>query len=354
MITINPVYFLAISISFLISLLITPLVIKVSSYFKIWDKPNLAERKIHKRVTPLLGGWAIFWSVFISIFIFKIFGLADFSDINDNFILAVFLGGLLIMIGGTLDDKYNLKPWQQITWPILAALVVLLVGIKITYITNPIGGPLNAIIYLTPIWGVLISFLWLMGLMYTTKLLDGLDGLVAGITSVAVFMIFILSLNWDVYLSATSIWALLLFGASIGFLFFNFYPAKIFLGEGGSIFMGFMLGVLSIISGSKIATTLLVIGIPALDVLWVILRRVISGQSPFSHADRKHLHFKLLDVGFKQREAVLLLYLTAITFGLVGILSSSWGKLVSLIGLIIFMSLIILVIYIKSTKNGKK
>ncbi len=353
MITINSAYFLAISISFLIALLITPLVKEVSSYFKILDKPNLADRKIHKKAIPLLGGWAIFLSVFISISIFKIFGLADFSGINDNFILAVFLGGLLIMIGGTLDDKYNLKPWQQITWPILAALTVLLVGIKITYITNPIGGPSNAIIYLTPIWGILISFLWLMGLMYTTKLLDGLDGLVAGITSVAAFMIFILSLNWDIYLSATSVWALLLFGASIGFLFFNFYPAKIFLGEGGSIFMGFMLGVLSIISGSKIATTLLVIGIPALDVLWVILRRVISGQSPFSHADRKHLHFKLLDVGFGQREAVLLLYLIAITFGLLGVLSSSWGKLVSLIGLIIFMSLIILVIYIKSTKNEK-
>lgn len=350
MININSAYLWAIIISFLISLILTPLVVRISLYFKILDKPDQGFRKIHKKAIPLLGGWAIFLSVFISIFIFKQFGLADFSNISDNFILAVFCGGLLIMIGGTLDDKFNLKPWQQIIWPLLSAVLVLLVGIKISYITNPFGGSSNAIIYLTPIWGVVLSFIWLMGLMYTTKLLDGLDGLVAGITSVAALMIFVLSLNWDIYLSATSFWAILLFGASLGFLIFNFYPAKIFLGEGGSIFLGFMLGVLSIISGSKIATTLLVIGIPALDVLWVMIRRLVKGQSPFSHADRKHLHFQLLDVGFGHREAVLLLYLIAITFGLVGVLSSSIGKLVSLGGLIIFMFIIILVIYIKSIK----
>ena len=353
MININYAYFLAVSIGLLISFLVTPLVIKISHYFNILDKPNSADRKIHKNPVPLLGGWAIFLAIFISVFIFKLFNIADFSGVGANFILAVFIGGLLIMIGGTLDDKYNLKPWQQIIWPLLAATVVLLVGIKITYITNPIGGPTNAIVYLTPILGTLVSFIWLMGLMYTTKLLDGLDGLVTGITSVAAFMIFILSLSWDVYMSATSVWALVLFGASIGFLVFNFYPAKIFLGEGGSIFMGFMLGVLSIISGSKIATTLLVIGIPALDVLIVIIRRFLRGESPFSHADRKHLHFQLLDVGFGQREAVLLLYLIAITFGLLGILSNSLGKLFSLGVLVVFMCLIILVIYGKSTQKNK-
>lgn len=352
MINLNLAYFLAISIGLLVTLIITPLVIKISTYFKILDQPDLIGRKIHKKPTPLLGGWAIFLAVFIVVFIFKIFGWADFSNISNSFILAVAIGGLLIMIGGTLDDIYNLKPWQQIIWPLLAATLVLIVGIKITYITNPLGGPFNAIIYLTPFWGLLISFIWLMGLMYTTKLLDGLDGLVTGIASVTALMIFILSLDWDVYLSATGVWALAFLGASIGFLFFNFYPAKIFLGEGGSIFMGFMLGVLSIVSGSKIATTLLVIGIPALDVLWVIVRRILNGESPFSHADRKHLHFRLLDLGLTQRETVLLLYLMAITFGLAGVLSSSLGKLISLIGLILFMSVTVLVIYIKSTKKS--
>ncbi|MDO8669323.1 MAG: MraY family glycosyltransferase [Candidatus Buchananbacteria bacterium] len=354
MTTINSAYFLAISISLLLALIITPLIIKAAFYFKILDQPDNKDRKIHKKAVPLLGGWAVFLSVFISIFIVKIFALADFYGISNNFILAVFVGGLLIMIGGTLDDKYNLKPWQQIVWPLLAAVLVLWAGIRVSYITNPVGGPTSAIIYLTPIWGTAISFLWLMGLMYTTKLLDGLDGLVSGVTAIAALIIFMLSLNWDIFLSATGVWALLLFGASLGFLVFNFHPAKIFLGEGGSIFMGFMLGVLSIISGSKIATTLLVVGIPALDVLWVIIRRIMGGKSPFSYADNKHLHFQLLNIGLKHREAVLLLYLVAIAFGFLGVLSSSLGKLLSLIGLIIFMSLLILLIYSQSIRNGKR
>jgi len=344
---------LAIILSLAVALVITPLIIRLAWYFKVWDKPGIADRKIHSKNTPLLGGWAIFLAVFITVAVFKFLALADFSNISNNFIWAVFGGGLLIMIGGTLDDKFNLKPGLQIIWPLLATLLVLIVGIKITYITNPVGGPLKAIIYLAPFWGGGLSFLWLMGLMYTTKLLDGLDGLVAGITSIAALMIFILSLNWDIYLSATSIWALALLGASLGFLFFNFYPAKIFLGEGGSIFMGFMLGVLSIISGSKIATTLLVIGIPALDVLWVVVRRLIRGESPFSHADRKHLHFQLLDLGLKHREAVLVLYLMAIIFGWLGILSSSLGKLLSLGGLIIFMFGLVLIIYNRSLRYGR-
>ena len=148
--------------------------------------------------------------------------------------------------------------------------------------------------------------------------------------------------------------ALLLLGASSGFLFFNWHPAKIFLGESGSLFMGFMLGVLSIISGSKIATTLLVVGIPALDVLLVMASRIIKRESPFSHADKKHLHFRLLMAGFKHREAVLFLYLLAIIFGLVAVVSGSLGKLIGLIALIALMSVIILVVYKKSSQDVSK
>jgi UDP-GlcNAc:undecaprenyl-phosphate/decaprenyl-phosphate GlcNAc-1-phosphate transferase len=351
---IHTTYLIAFGLGLIASLLLTPAFSFISTRFGIMDKPESADRKKHKKAIPLLGGWAIFLSVFLSVFIFRYFDLADFSRISDKFLLAVFFGSLLLMIGGTLDDKYKLKPWQQIVWPLLAVLVVVLAGIKISYITNPIGGPSNAILYLLPTTGSIIAFIWLMGMMYTTKLLDGLDGLVGGVTAIASFMIFLLSLNWDIAMSATGVWAIALCGASLGFLVFNFHPAKIFLGEGGSLFVGFMLGVLSIISGSKIATTFLVVGIPALDVLWVIIRRVINGQSPFSHADRKHLHFQLLDIGFKHREAVLFLYLVAIIFGLTAVLSGSLGKLLSLIVLSVIMALIVSVIYLKSVSNVYK
>ncbi|OGY44718.1 MAG: hypothetical protein A3B89_01270 [Candidatus Buchananbacteria bacterium RIFCSPHIGHO2_02_FULL_40_13] len=351
---INPIYFLALTISLLMSLALAPLMIKISFHFRILDQPASADRKIHKKDVALLGGWAVFLSVFVPLIIFRWYNLADFSKISDQFIAVVFLAGLLIMIGGTLDDKYRLLPWQQIIWPLLASGLTVLAGIRISYITNPLGTSENAIIYLAPVLGGALSFIWLMAIIYTTKLLDGLDGLVAGITAIAAIMIFALSLDWDLYLSATGIWALLLLGASSGFLFFNWHPAKIFLGESGSLFMGFMLGVLSIISGSKIATTLLVVGIPALDVLLVMASRIIKRESPFSHADKKHLHFRLLMAGFKHREAVLFLYLLAIIFGLVAVVSGSLGKLIGLIALIALMSVIILVVYKKSSQDVSK
>ncbi len=341
---------LAILISLAISVVLVPLVIKLAVKNGAVDNPKSASRKIHQLPTPLLGGLPIFISFFIGLFVFRFFGLANFSLISDNFILALFISSLLIMIGGVLDDKYSLRPWQQIIWPIGATLVVLLAGMRIGYISNPFGTELNTIIYLSPIFGMILSFFWLMGMMYTTKFLDGLDGLVAGISMIASAVIFFLSQNWDVQNSATGVMALLLLGATLGFWIFNWRPAKIFLGEGGSIFLGFILGVLSIISGSKISTTLLVMGIPALDVLWVIIQRLSHHESPFSHADKKHLHFRLLDLGFSKVGAVLFLYFVALSFGLIAVWSDSWGKIIGLFVLLLIMIFLITYTY----KNNKK
>jgi len=330
-----------------LALVFTPLVINLAKKFNLVDKPDAAARKVHDHSIPLLGGLAIFLAVFTSLAIFRFLNLADFSNIPDIFLLAIFVSSLLIMIGGFLDDKYNLRPWQQIIWPLLAAVIVIAVGIKITFVTNPLGSPDNLILYLSPVIGIAIAFVWLMGMMYTTKFLDGLDGLASGIAAIAAIMIFLASLNWDIALSATGVGALILLGSTLGFLVFNFQPAKIFLGEGGSIFLGFILGVLSIISGSKITTTLLVLGIPALDVLWVIIQRLIRHESPFSHADKKHLHYQLLSAGFSRRETVLFLYLVALVFGFLGLLSSSFGKLISLLALIVLMMLLVLIIFLQ-------
>jgi uncharacterized membrane protein (UPF0127 family) len=164
--------------------------------------------------------------------------------------------------------------------------------------------------------------------------------------------IFLISLRWDVPLSATGIWALALLGASLGFLLFNWQPAKIFLGEGGSIFIGFTLGVLSIITGSKIITTLLVMGIPILDVIWVIIQRLLSHKSPFS-GDRGHLHYRLLALGLTKKQAVLLLYFIALGFGSLGIISSSYGKMILVVCLITVMVIISVVLKLKINKAAK-
>ncbi|MFH1781755.1 MAG: MraY family glycosyltransferase, partial [Patescibacteria group bacterium] len=303
--------------SFLLSVLVTPLVKKIAIKQDILDRPEKApDRKIHKKPIPLLGGLAIFIA-------FNIVLLIIAQNITEGYLLnkhlwGIFFGGLIIMIGGFIDDKYDIKPAYQLIFPILASIVVVASGIGIDYVTNPLGGEfrldnikftlfsIGNLPYQIVILADLFSLLWLMAMMYTTKILDGVDGLVTGLTTIGAFIIFFLSMTKDVYQPETAALALILAGACLGFFLFNFNPAKIFLGEGGSLYCGFMLGVLSIISGGKIATALLIMGIPMIDVVWTIIRRLFFEKKSFTQADRKHLHHRLLDIGLSPKKTLLL------------------------------------------------
>ena len=167
-------------------------------------------------------------------------------------------------------------------------------------------------------------------MMYTTKLLDGVDGLVTGVTAIGAFIIFLFTMTTKYYQPDIGLVALILAAACLGFLILNWHPAKIFLGEGGSLFLGFALGVLAIISGGKIAIALLVMGIPILDVIWTIFRRIKAGQNPFKIADKLHLHFRFLELGLTQRQTALIYYLFASIFGLSALFLQSKGKLIAL------------------------
>jgi len=178
-----------------------------------------------------------------------------------------------------------------------------------------------------------------------------LDGLVSGICAIGSVIIFAVSLQWDSALSATSVLALIFAGACAGFLVFNSHPAKIFLGEGGSTFCGLMLGILAIISGSKIATALLIMGIPILDIIWVVARRLIQGKSVAS-ADLKHLHYRLMDVGLSHRQTVIFLYLITTLFGAISIFSTSLGKVIALLVLLLVMVILgFSLVYIYNNKK---
>ncbi len=342
-------YFSVISAAFLLSAGLTPLVRRLALKLKITDKPESAERKVHQKATPLLGGAAVCLSSLSVMVIVNCSGLANFSAISGGLFFAIILASAIIMIGGFLDDKYDLKPYEQIIFPVSAIVVVLLSGLHIGYVTNPLGA-VGAVIYFSGWIGVAIAGLWLLGMMYTTKFLDGLDGLASGVSVIASLFIFLTSLRWDAPLSATGIWALALLGASLGFLLFNWQPAKIFLGEGGSIFIGFMLAVLSILTGSKIITTLLVMGLPALDVLWVIVARLRHHKSPFS-GDREHLHYRLLSLGLSKKQAVLIMYIIAIAFGCLGFISTSYGKMVLVLCLIAVMTILSNLLNAKRKQN---
>jgi len=313
-----------------LTLFFTPLIRKAALRWNIVDQPS--PRKIHSQPIPLLGGSAIFLSFTLAVIIFWLFGFVTDVKISGYDLMAILAAGLILIVGGFLDDKYNLKPSRQIIFPILAVIISLGFGIRIQYVTNPLGG----ITEFSLVLGTIIAGLWLLGMIYTTKFLDGLDGLVSGVTFIGSIIIFAVSLSWDIPQSGTSVMALILAGCALGFLFYNWHPAKIFLGEGGSVFCGFILGTLAIISGSKIATALLIMGVPIIDVAWVILRRLWQGRSPVS-PDRKHLHYRLLDFGLSQRQTVALLYLITGAFGLTSLFLHTKGKIIALLFLTIFM-----------------
>lgn len=291
----------------------------------------------------MLGGLAIFIAFAVTLIVEAVFTKNIFGGFFlPKHLFVILLGGLVLVVGGFLDDKYKLKPYQQIIFPIVSALVVVAGGLGVEYITSPIGGTLylnqfkftifsyHGLPYQIVLFADLFSFIWILVMSYSTKFLDGLDGLVSGITTIGAFIIFILSLSKEVAQPETAILSIALAGVMLGFLIFHFHPARIFLGEGGSTFCGFSLGVLAILSGSKIATALLIMGVPVLDAVWVILRRIFQKKSPFM-SDKKHLHFRLLDVGFSVRQAVLFLYVLTLVFGLVSLFISGKEKLIALI-----------------------
>jgi UDP-GlcNAc:undecaprenyl-phosphate GlcNAc-1-phosphate transferase len=321
-----------------LSLALVPLIKKVAYGIGVLDVPS-DSRKIHKKPIPLLGGFAIFFSFFIVVILYLVLVHPDSNIIPMRYYAGIAIGAVILMWGGFLDDRYNIPPKYQIIFPILAALAVVQsgVGVGITYISNPLGGAVQLGYTLL---GLKVSsifiFLFILGMIYTTKFLDGMDGLASGISFIASLTLFFLSLTPKINQSITASLAIIFCGAVLGFLVYNFNPASIFLGESGSTFLGFMLGVLSVLLGGKIATAVLVMGIPIMDVGWVIARRLWFGTSPFK-ADRKHLHFRLLDIGFSQRQTVLILYFIASVFGVMAIFLQSLGKLISMVILLIVM-----------------
>ena len=331
-------YILIFFLSLILAAVLTIIIKQLALYFNIVDTPG--ERKIHIQAKPLLGGLAVFLAFFVIIFLFSHRFLA--GDLEWRHLLGFFIGGLFIIVGGFLDDKYNLPAKLQVIFPILAISAVILGGVQIEKITNPWGGlwHLNEIFLLGPV----LIFLWLLGMMYTTKLLDGVDGLVSGMGVIGSLIIFLFTLTTKYYQPDIAFAAIALAGAGSGFLIFNFYPAKIFLGEGGSLFFGYALGVLAIISGGKIAIALLIMGIPILDVAWTIIRRSLQGKNPFKFADKKHLHHRLLNLGLSQRQTVFVFYIFALSFGLSGLFLQSRGKMLALTFLLVVMLTIVLLL----------
>lgn len=314
-----------------LTVILVPMVRFIAQRYGIVDRPVLA-RKIHRKDIPLMGGVALFAAYFFVLGALAFLQPGLFEKIPAHTLIALFLAGLVLMLGGYLDDRYTLSASHQIFFPILATCIVMIGGVLMHKVTNPFGDVFS----LTTLVAIPLTFLWLMGMMYTTKFLDGLDGLATGITGIGAIMIFALTRTEKFFQPDVGALAAILVGVCVGFLFFNFHPAKIFLGEGGSVLLGFFLGVLAIISGSKIATTLLVMGIPILDVAWVLVRRWWRGV-PMTQGDDQHLHYRFLKKGFSHRATVLWMYSLSALFGVLTLFLQSAQKLVALLVLVFVM-----------------
>ncbi|MFA6132311.1 MAG: MraY family glycosyltransferase [Patescibacteria group bacterium] len=334
--------------SFVLALMATWLVRKFAPRFGLLDLPA-APRKLHSKPTPLFGGLAIFTPlVLVIFFVLLVSNALTSGEISWQHYLGFFLGGLILMIGGFFDDKYSLPPKFAIIAPVLAALTVILFGVEVEKLTNPFGG----VIYLAAWQSDLLVFVWLMVVMFTMKFLDGLDGLATGVASIGTLMILALSLTAAYFQPDVALLSVISCGALLGFLVFNFHPASIFLGEGGSTFVGFLIGTLAVISGGKLATALLVIGIPLVDLVFVISRRVLQGGLKAAvHGDRTHLHHRLLLAGLSERKTVLFFYVVAGCFGVLTLFLQSKEKLIAF-GLLCLLGLILAVGL--SLKENKK
>ncbi|MBT3230878.1 undecaprenyl/decaprenyl-phosphate alpha-N-acetylglucosaminyl 1-phosphate transferase [Candidatus Uhrbacteria bacterium] len=331
-------------LSFLISLVLCDAGRALGRKWGYIDEPRVSRKK-QKGGVSTLGGVAIFIAVSISLI-----GVLLFSDaltmgtmINFHFV-GYLLGGLVLVVGGLVDDKFSLRARYSILFPLAAALIAASFGIGVSKITNPLGGFFEV--------GELISFAvtfaWLLGMTYVTKLLDGLDGLASGVSSIAGLMMGFLALSVAFYQPDAALLSFLIVAAFLGFLVWNWSPASIYHGEAGSTFVGYSIGILAVIGGGKFATALLVVAIPLFDILFVLWDRYRCGVPLFA-GDRRHLHFRLRDLGLSVRSIVLIYYAVALIFGLSSLIFESWQKLIVL-GLL-FIGMLAAIYYIQKCQK---
>jgi UDP-GlcNAc:undecaprenyl-phosphate GlcNAc-1-phosphate transferase len=301
---------LAFFASFITVLVITPFVIKFAIKIGAVDKPN--ERKVHTRVMPRLGGLAIFIGAAVGYFI---------GGIYHQQVTGITVGAILIVIVGMLDDLYELSPKVKFFGQLLAALVVVASGLKIDILTIPFVGKFDL-----GLWSYPITVFWIVGITNAINLIDGLDGLSAGISAIGIATIAAMAGMADKMLIFTL--SLIILGSVVGFLFYNFHPAKIFMGDTGALFLGYSISVLSVLGLYKSVTLfsfvvpVIILGVPIFDTTFAIIRRIVN-KKPISAPDKSHLHHRLLALGFSHRNTVLLIYGFGIIFGVSAILFSA-------------------------------
>jgi UDP-GlcNAc:undecaprenyl-phosphate/decaprenyl-phosphate GlcNAc-1-phosphate transferase len=323
--------YLTLILCFIISIFITPFVKKLAIKVGAVDQPN--KRKVHEKIMPRMGGLGIYISFIIGMLI---------MNPDKPYHLAIIAGSVVIIAIGILDDIYNLAARFKLLGQIAAAVIVVMWGgIDVDFINLPFDGKLQFGVLSVP-----ITILWIVGVTNAINLIDGLDGLAAGVSSIALISISGMAIVMgDVYVMTIGF---ILLASTLGFLVYNFHPAKIFMGDTGALFLGYMIAVLSLLGFKNVTfisfiVPIIILGVPMTDTLFAIIRRLVN-KTPLAAPDKSHLHHRLLEQGFTHRQTVLLIYAISAMFGLTGFIFSFttvWGSM--LILLIIFLSIELIV-----------
>ena len=325
-------------LAFIVSFMVTPYSIKIAEKIGAIDIPK-DDRRMRKKSIPKLGGLAVITGFAISLIylisVMNIEGSINLFDENLYFkkLIGVGLGVVIITITGVIDDTKTLKPLQKLFGQVLAAIVAVSFGIRISAEDIPFIQNTE----LAKELSMVVTVIWIIGITNAINLIDGLDGLSSGIALIScISLLIIFALNYSPMIAILMITSLI--GALVGFLPFNFSPAKTFIGDTGSNFLGYILSIVSILGVAKtytavvIALPMLVLGLPIFDVVWAIIRRVIKGKSikAIFKADKGHLHHRLIARGFSQKQAVLVMYAMSAALGLFAIIlleSGIWKAL---------------------------
>ena len=319
--------------AFILTFLQMPFVIRLAKKKGFLDVPK-DSRRVHKKPIPVGGGIAMVISVTILMLVFL--------PINKSLIMAI-ISSLVIALSGLYDDKYDLSPKLKFGFQILAAIILIIDGMKIEFFTNPFDYE-DALLILNML-SIPVTIFWVCGITNTINLIDGLDGLASGVSMICAISMFFITYQMGRY--DVSLVCALVAGACLGFLPFNFNPAKIFMGDTGALYLGFMLSYISISGFLKQAAILMIfvpvviLGVPVFDTAFAMVRRKLSGKS-IVEADKGHLHHRLLRMGLNQRQTVVILYSISAIFG---VLANGISKFHSSIGLIVSIGVILIILF---------
>ncbi len=326
--------------------------LKLFPVLGLMDRPH--KYGLKRKPIPYYGGLAIWAAFVIAVLLFVPLSLQ---------VIGLLIGATLIAAMGFVDDLRGLSPYIRLVIQLLAAVILVFAGIGIDSLSSPLGGELLLNEWRLDLPWISISLfsaaftvIWVMFIVNSINWIDGVNGLSSGIVTIAAVILFILAIRPDLHTldqSTFATLALIVAAVTFAFWLFDFYPAKILMGDTGSMFLGFVLATLAIFAGGKVATLMLVLGFPILDAIWVISRRIISGSSPFK-GDLQHLHHRLLKSGLKERQTLLLIYLGCAIFGLAAVFLGTTEKLWALILLFITVAVVGFVAIYQTIKQEEK